>query len=611
MASAEPSQGSGRENSAAIRLEVGAEPISGYRLVREVGRGGSGEVWHAIDQEQRAVALKFMRLGSRLPGSEASFLKLLQEIRHPHLLPIFGGWECPGFLVLCMELADFTLMDRFEKETAKGLPGIPFADLVRYMEEAASGIDFLNESQHLAPDSKQPGPVPSGDTDEQFALRLGSIQHRDIKPQNLFLVNGQVKVADFGLAKFTEHTVTKHSGAVTVAYAAPEFFRGKTTNRSDQYSLAVSYCQLRSGRLPFRGTPAQLMAGHLARPPDLSMLPEDERPAVGRALLKKPDERWPSCSAFVEILRATAAGGIPSRSSVSPAGNAGSRGKVPSQSTAPASMRGDPARRSAAARAESRARMAGILLVVAIFALFLSLGILAIILGRRDPSPAEAKAKEPEKPAPIILPDPEAVAALKELGILRQQLKAFEERLALLKEEKKELAARVQSSEERVQKIKGKLRDKNTVVDKMQAALVKEMVLREAEKKQLDSKQVELDKLQSELEKLKQEKTELDQKVRALTPVEVKTNPDKLQLSWPSLLQEKFPSHIAELKTALEILEDNTLSTREKLARATDALSVTAAIQKGLAKYAITDRRANEAKSFVEELELKLYRLRR
>ena len=610
MAPAEPSQGSGKDHSAGIRLEAGAEPIPGYRLVREVGRGGSGEVWHAIDQEQHAVALKFMRLGSPLPDSEASFLKLLQEIRHPHLLPIYGAWECPHFLVVCMELADFTLMDRFRKETARGLPGIPFADLIRYMEEAASGIDFLNESQHLAPGSNQTDPVPSGDTDDQFDLRLGSIQHRDIKPQNLFLVNGKVKVADFGLAKFTEHTVTKHSGAVTVAYAAPEFFRGKTTNRSDQYSLAASYCQLRGGRLPFTGTPAQLMAGHLARPPDLSMLPEDERPAVGRALLKKPDERWPSCFAFVEILRASAAGGVPARSNVSPGGNP-SRAKVRSPAPAPASMRGDPARRSAAATAESRARMAGILLVVAIFALFLSLGILAIILGRRDPSPDEAKAKEPEKPAPIILPDPEAVAALKELGILRQHLKAFEERLALLKEEKKELAARVQSSEERVQQIKGKLRDKNTVVDKMQAALVKEMVLREAEKKQLDSKQVELDKLQSELEKLKQEKTELDQKVRALTPVEVKTNPDKLQLSWPSLLQEKFPSHIAELKTALEILEDNTLSTREKLARATDALSVTAAIHRGLGKYPITDLRANEAKSFVEELELKLYRLRR
>src|SRR5262245_53712658 len=146
MAQAEPSRDSGKEHPAGIRLEMGAEPIPGYRLVREVGRGGSGEVWHAVDPKQNAVALKFMRLGSRLPGPEDSFLQLLQEIRHPHLLPIFGAWERAGYLIICMELADCTLMDQLEKERGKRLPGIPFAELIRYLEEAAAGIDFLNES---------------------------------------------------------------------------------------------------------------------------------------------------------------------------------------------------------------------------------------------------------------------------------------------------------------------------------------------------------------------------------------------------------------------------------------------------------------------------------
>jgi serine/threonine protein kinase len=293
------------ETAGWLRLEPGAEPVRGYRLGRELGRGGSGEVWQAVGPDGTPLALKIMRLDSKLEPSEASFLTLLQAIRHPHLLPMYATWQQPGYLIIAMELADCTLMDRHAQAVVQGLPGIPFDELIQFMSEAATGIDHLNEVQHLAPDEPvgQPLAPVEVEGDEDFSLRLGSIQHRDIKPANLFLVSGRVKVADFGLAKFTEHTVTKHSGAVTMAYAAPEFFQGQTTTRSDQYSLAVSYCQLRGGRLPFAGTPAQLVAGHLSQAPDLTMVPPAERPALARALAKKPEERWPNCRQFVEALR--------------------------------------------------------------------------------------------------------------------------------------------------------------------------------------------------------------------------------------------------------------------------------------------------------------------
>ena len=71
------------------------------------------------------------------------------------------------------------------------------------------------------------------------------------------------------------------------------------SSQSDQYCLAVTYCHLRGGRLPFVGTEAEVMSGHLLRAPDLSMLPESEREAVARALAKDPKDRWPSCRAFV------------------------------------------------------------------------------------------------------------------------------------------------------------------------------------------------------------------------------------------------------------------------------------------------------------------------
>src|SRR5262249_47519149 len=74
----------------------------------------------------------------------------------------------------------------------------------------------------------------------------------------------------------------------------------------DQYSLAVTYVQLRTGRLPFRGPVADVLLGHLHREPDLSGLPEAERAAVARALAKVPEDRWPSCRTFAKGLELAA-----------------------------------------------------------------------------------------------------------------------------------------------------------------------------------------------------------------------------------------------------------------------------------------------------------------
>jgi len=91
--------------------------------------------------------------------------------------------------------------------------------------------------------------------------------------------------------------------SLTLAYAAPECFDGTTSFRSDQYSLAVSYCYLRGGRLPFDGTYVEIIDGHRMKSSDLSMLPECERFAVAKALEKLPKNRWPNSANFVQALR--------------------------------------------------------------------------------------------------------------------------------------------------------------------------------------------------------------------------------------------------------------------------------------------------------------------
>jgi WD40 repeat protein len=268
-----------------INLQPGAEPVQGYRLVHRLGQGGFGEVWKATGPGGFPVALKFVRLVDRIGDSELQALQIIKEIRHPNLLSTFGAWQTPGHLIIAMELADRTLGDRCREAREQGLPGIPGPELLEYFREAAKGIDFLNEPRHRLAGKEN--------------LR---VQHRDIKPHNILLVGGGVKVADFGLARLLEHTMASHSGSMSAGYAAPEFFRGQTSSHSDQYSLAVTYCQLRGGRLPFEGSREQVMAGHLLNAPDLTMVPEEERPVVAQALAKDPAQRWPHCRAFVDAL---------------------------------------------------------------------------------------------------------------------------------------------------------------------------------------------------------------------------------------------------------------------------------------------------------------------
>jgi formylglycine-generating enzyme required for sulfatase activity/serine/threonine protein kinase len=273
--------------AALFRPREGAEPIPGYRLEALLGKGGFGEVWRALGPGGFKVALKFLVAEDSASARELESLRLLQNIRDSHLLNIHGVWEIPGFNVLAMELADCTLKDRLKQCREQGRPGVPRGELQLYFQHAAAGLDFLNDPRH---------PVgPNG--------RRVSIQHGDVKPANLLIIGSGCKVGDFGLMRCMANSAASQlSGSMTAAYAAPEVFGGRATRQSDQYSLAVTWCELRGGRLPFAGGPLQIMAGHVANPPDLSMLPPSERPAVARALSKDPRDRHPNCRSFVDSL---------------------------------------------------------------------------------------------------------------------------------------------------------------------------------------------------------------------------------------------------------------------------------------------------------------------
>ncbi len=268
-----------------IEIKSGIEPFPGYRLVQFLGRGGWGEVWRADGPGKKRVALKFLGgAGSTVSSMEIRALNGIKALAHPNLLRTEHIWSCENYLVICMELADGSLHDLLDVYyTELGSPMQP-EHLCFFMQQAAAGIDFLNARQHML--------------NEQ---RVG-FRHCDIKPSNLLIVGNVVKVADFSLVFPTSSPIGSHPRVGTLQFAAPEIYQGLVSEWSDQFSLAVTYCQLRLGRLPFPPSPPRFISDYKRPTPDLTGLPYAERTVLLRALDSIPQGRWKSCTEFVRQL---------------------------------------------------------------------------------------------------------------------------------------------------------------------------------------------------------------------------------------------------------------------------------------------------------------------
>lgn len=255
-----------------------SEPIPGYRLEERIGVGGYGEVWRANAPGDLKKAIKIVHgpMTDTRIDRELKAMERIRTVHHPMLLSVERFEIVNDHLLVVMELAEGSLKDRFEESLESGC-GLPREELLGHIRDAADALDFLYEKHQL--------------------------QHLDVKPENLLLVGGRVKVADFGLIKDLAERSMSLVGGLTPLYAPPEVFDGNPCRHSDQYSLAIVYQEMLTGEPPFAGrTAAQLASQHLHSEPNLAGLPAHDRAVVKRALCKDSKRRFASCRAFVQEL---------------------------------------------------------------------------------------------------------------------------------------------------------------------------------------------------------------------------------------------------------------------------------------------------------------------
>jgi len=263
-----------------------------YAIDRELGRGGMATVFLAQDaKHDRTVAIKVLHpdLAASLgPDRFLREIKLAARLNHPHILPLFDSGEADGFLYYVMPYVEGeSLRERLDRERQ-----LPIEEAIRHGQSIASALDYAHRQ---------------------------SIVHRDVKPENIMLYEGQAMVMDFGIAKAVSaagtETLTQTGMMIgTPAYVSPEQAAGETNldGRSDQYSLACMIYEMIAGERPFSGnTPQSIMAKRFTEAPKAlhltrAQVPQNVEWAVGKAMSTESSARFVTSAQFAQALTSNA-----------------------------------------------------------------------------------------------------------------------------------------------------------------------------------------------------------------------------------------------------------------------------------------------------------------
>ena len=257
----------------AYTFKHGDRPLEGYTIQRGIGRGGFGEVYYAISDGGREVALKYLRDN---PQIELRGVSNCMNLKSPYLVTIFDVKQSSDgdYFIIMEYISGASLAELLAAESN----GMGPEKAAFFLREIAKGLAFLHDR---------------------------GIVHRDLKPGNIFYEDGYVKIGDYGLSKFI--SLTRHSAQTasvgTVHYMAPEVGSGNYHRGIDIYALGVMLYEMLLGRVPFEGsTMGEILMKHLTEQPEVEDMPAPFGSVIRKALAKDPNDRYQNVDEMLEAL---------------------------------------------------------------------------------------------------------------------------------------------------------------------------------------------------------------------------------------------------------------------------------------------------------------------
>lgn len=282
------------------------EQLGDYKIIAEIGRGGMGVVYQAMQQSlQRPVALKVIRdYGNGNAQRVERFRReasAVAKLHHTNIVGVFGIGEENGWLFYAMQLIQGTPLHLIIKSLHSSEP------IRRQPHDEIPSQNEVLEPAHFVRVAKWLAQVANG---LQYAHHLG-ILHRDIKPSNLMIdADDTIWITDFGVAKNDSHEGLTQTGEIigTLRYMAPEQLQGKSDARSDIYSAGLTLYELctlhpaldsSTGSLYENVSKARFLRPRAVRhevPRDLEMI-------IMKACAADPEERYQSAQELEDDLR--------------------------------------------------------------------------------------------------------------------------------------------------------------------------------------------------------------------------------------------------------------------------------------------------------------------
>jgi hypothetical protein len=267
----------------------GQRPLDGFTIKRGLGQGGFGEVYFAVSDGGKEVALKLLVRGRT--DTELRGISNCLNFKHPNLVHLYDlQTDERGDHWLVMEYVHGEPLNAVLNRNPKGLPPEQARD---WFLQVARAVSYLHDH---------------------------AVIHRDIKPGNVFVEHGLLKLGDYGLSKtVTSASLTQSANVGTVYYMAPEVGRGSCTKQVDIYALGVMFYEMLTGEVPFRGDSwAEVALRHQTDTPVLDRVPPDYLAIIEKALSKKPEDRYADVDDMIRAVEVVSRIGVPVRTEEPP-----------------------------------------------------------------------------------------------------------------------------------------------------------------------------------------------------------------------------------------------------------------------------------------------------